>query len=205
MLVVEDSEENVEATWRGRVYADDHEGQSRENAKNRENEEVTEKLKEDAVSLVASTPARGVLEEPKTGFTRVAVFSVTLLILSAAWGVVALSIYILMRVLTEQGFSQTDAGLIAAPAVIVPLWKTVSMLRQPSLERVLVGQLWVLNGGIVWGLLVLAAVWWINLIRELVQGGTSGLLLALASAGFIPLVALLYLINSWVLRRWSGK
>lgn len=191
------AEENVETTWRDQDHADDqvYYVDDRDKHWNKE--------KDDNYPQVASPPADVVMAEPKDGFTRTAVLCVTFLLLSAAWGIVALTIYLLVRVLTDHGFSSTNAALIAAPAVIVPLWKTVGVLRQGSLERVLVGQLWILNGAIAWGLLVLATLWWIDMVSGLMEGGRSGVILALAAAGFIPLVSFLYLVNAWILRRWG--
>lgn len=159
------------------------------------------KQADDNLPLVPVPPSRAVSADERTCFTRVVVGAMATIILLTAWGVVALSIYLIMHVARGYGLAESTAALIAAPAVAVPLWKTIAVLRHLSLESALLGHLWVLNGAAVWAIIALGGMWWASMLQSALEGDRTGLLIALLVAGFPPLFGLLVLLNWWLLNR----
>jgi hypothetical protein len=144
------------------------------------------------------------MAEKQTWFTRCAVASITAFVLLIAWGLVGLSVYMIIRVGVGQGLTQPTATLLALPALLVPIWKSVQVLRNPSLERALLGHIWILNGGVVWAVISMGGLWWITSLRAAMEGSRQGLLIVLLVGGFPPLFGLLVALNWWLLRRRGG-
>lgn len=124
------------------------------------------------------------------------------LLLLGAWGVVALSMFVVIRVALAQGVALGPAVLLASPALIVPLWKTQSVLRRPTMQGALLGHLWVLNGSAGWAVVALGGIWWAGALQTALSGSRTGLLVALLTAGFIPVYGTLVALNWWLVFRW---
>ncbi|MCX6022058.1 MAG: hypothetical protein NTZ05_10085 [Chloroflexi bacterium] len=143
--------------------------------------------------------------EHKSEFGRVTLFVLTGMLLSVSWAVVLLSMFLITRFAESYGVSPQMGRVLAFPAVLFPIWKTIQIVRSPSLMQAMMGHLWVLNGGAGWAILVLGGLWWLHALKDALHGSQFSAIMVLTTAGFVPMFAGLVMFNRWIFRRAQGK
>ena len=155
--------------------------------------EITSKTIEEA-GVVATGIA---VERAVTQISDYATSAVAGFLFLGSWGVVALSMYIISRVALSEGFHPVVAAGLAAPAVIVPAWKTMGAFKRRTLDAALRGHLWVLNGSVGWVIVALTVTWWVSTLRDAHIGANASMLIGLLTVGFFPLFGALVMLNRW--------
>ena len=158
---------------------------------------------EPAYHTLAVTPATVSLsaaQRPVSLTTTIADALVSL-VFAASWAVVAVSMFVVMQVALDRGLSTTVAVLLAAPAAVLPLRTTLQVARERSVEAVLTGHLWILNGSIAWTVVALTAIWVVSALTSAATGADKGVLIGAATVGFFPVLGMLVLLNKRMLSR----